>query len=651
MATSASSSPVQRFGVFEIDPRSRELRRKGHRVRLQDQPLEILLLLLERRGEVVTRDELKLKLWPADTFVESDDGINTAISKLREALGDSTDKPVYIETIPRRGYRFVGPIEMEPETAANPETCAAPPVHTPPQVSTTHTRWLGSIGSTAALVLIAAVIAGSWIVLRAHRERPGDKAALTSLAVLPFQNLSGDAAQDYFADAMTEELTSDLGKISSLRVISRTSAMHYKNTQKTMPQIAQELGVDGVIESSVVRSGDRIRITAQLIDARSDRHLWSESYERDLKDVLALQSEIAHTIAGQVRALITPDEHQRLRQPATVNPESYNAALLGTYFVRKHSKPSIDKAIEYFQDAIRIDPNNARAYAGLANAYFEREIWGGVGIGKSIGQIRAATSRALQLDNNLAEGHALLARIHFQFDWDWQGTESEYKRAIELNPNLPDTYRLYAYYLQAMSRHQEALAAAHHAVELDPVYPAAYADEGRTEYRARQYEKAVSSYQRALELDPDFVPALSRIVEAYEQMGKFDQALTAAKRFQGTGNTPHAGLFLLARIYARMGRRPEAIELVHRGENEKLPLNSLEPIGTYVALGDSDRALTILQTAVNDRSVLPFVFVDPLLDPLRSDVRFRAMILRVGIPDPSVPATAASADNLPQSSK
>ena len=642
MATSVSSRPVQRFGVFEVDPRSRELRRKGHRVRMQDQPLEILLLLLERKGEVVTRDELKLRLWPADTFVESDDGINTAISKLREVLGDSAEKPVYIETIPRRGYRFIGPVEVkpaEPESVGKAEPSAAPPIQTPPQKSTTRGRWLGWIGPVA---IIAALIAGSvWIVYRAHRGEPENKAALTSLAVLPFANLSGDPSQDYFADAMMEELTSDLGKISALRVISRTSAMHYKNTQKTMPEIAQELNVDGVIESSVARSGDHVRITAQLIDARSDRHLWSESYERDLKDVLALQSEIAHTIAGQVRAVITPAEHERLQQAAPINPESYNASLLGTYLARKHSRSSIDKSIEHFQDAIRIDPNNARAYAGLANAYFEREIWGGVGIGKSIDQIRAATTRALELDKDLAEGHALLARIHFQFDWDWQGTETEYKRAIGLNPNLADTYMLYAYYLQAMSRHQEALAAAHRAVELDPVYPAAYSDEGRIEYRARQYEKAVSSYQHALELEPDFVPALSRIVEAYELAGKFDQAFAAAERFQKTANTPDAGLFKLARVYALTGQRREALELVRRAE-DKNSTNYLEAIGTYAALGYSDRALGILQNAVNDRSVLPFVFVDPMLDPLRSDSRFKAIILRVGIPDPSNLAIPAS---------
>lgn len=626
MARSVSSRPVQRFDGFEVDPRSRELCRNGKRIRLQDQPLEVLLLLLEQKGEVVTREELKQRLWPADTFVDSDDGLNGAIRKLREALGDSAEKPIYIETIPRRGYRFTGTLEDQtPLDTVSVEMAAATTGSTEPGESSRRS-WL--MGTVVVLTALAAG-AGAWY-WRHTRPEP-----IRSIAVLPFANLSGDPSQEYFADAMTDEMTSDLAKIGALRVISRTSAMHYKGSSTTVPQIARELNVDGAIEGSVLRSGDRVRITVQLINARSDRHLWSESYDRDFRDVLTLQSEIAHTIAGQVRAVVTPAEHERLQQPAPINPEAYNFYLLGTYLTRKHSRSAIEKSIEHFQDAIRIDPNYAPAYAGLANAYFVREIWGGVGIGKSIGQIRTATAKALQLDESLPEGHALLARIHFQFDWDWQGTETEYKRAIELNPNLADTYRLYAYYLQAMSRHKEALAAAHRAVELDPVYAAAYSDEGRIEYRAREYEKAILSYQRALELEPDFIPALSRIVEAYEQAGKFDQALAVAKRLQQTANTPDAELFELAQIYARTGRRREALELVHRAEDKKLPLNSLEAIGTYVALGDSDRALAQLQNAIDDRSVLPFVFLDPMLDPLRSDPRFKTMILRVGIPMPS----------------
>lgn len=634
MATSAQSRPVLRFDNFEVYIHSGELRKNGRPIRLQEQPFQVLRALLEKPGEIFTREALTQKLWPADTFVDFDDGLNTAVKKLRDTLGDSSERPRYIETIPRRGYRFIGTIENEASHAESSEMGDAANPHSAGvehQANGTRHSWLW-VGSVA--ILVAAISISGLVFFRARSAALRNNAPIGSLAVLPFANLSGDPSQEYFADAMTDEMTSDLAKIGALRVISRTSAMHYKGTSPTVPHIARELNVDGVIEGSVLRSGNRVRITAQLIDARSDRHLWSESYERDLKDILSLQSELARTIAGQVRAVITPAEQVRLRSDS-VNPDAYNAYLLGAFFARKKSQSAIEKAIEYFQDAIRIDPNYARAYAGLANAYAEGEIWGGVGIGKSIDRIRAATLKALELNDELPEGHALLARIHFQYDWDWQGTETEYKRAIELNPNLADTYAYYAYYLQAMSRHGEALAAAHRAVELDPVSASAYSDEGRIEYRARQYEKAISSYQRALELDPSFIPALSRLVEAYEQEGKFDQALAATRRLQRTEDNPGAGMFKLAGIYARTGKRRQALELLRRAQDKKLPRNLQETVETYVSLGDSETALAILQEGIRDRSVLPFVFLDPTLDPLRSDPRFKAMILQVGIPTPS----------------
>jgi TolB-like protein/DNA-binding winged helix-turn-helix (wHTH) protein/Tfp pilus assembly protein PilF len=593
---------VLRFDNFEVHLLSGELRKKGRTLRLQEQPFQVLRVLVERPGEIVTREELKQQLWPADTFVDFDDGLNTAVKKLRDTLGDSAESPRYIETIPRRGYRFIGTIEDQAAQAKISGTGHAANAQSggvEHQAKGTHRKWLGVCA--VAIVVAAASISG-WRFFRGRSAAPGNSAPIDSLAVLPFANLSGDPSQEYFADAMTDEMTSDLAKIGALRVISRTSAMHYKGISETVPQIARELNVDGVIEGSVLRTGDRVRITVQLIDARLDRHLWSESYERALKDILTLQSELASTIAGQVRAVITPAEQVRL-QSDSVNPEAYNAYLLGTYFARKRSQPAIEKAIEYFQDAIRIDPNYARAYAGLANAYAEGEIWGGVGIGKSVGQIRAATLKALELNDELPEGHALLARIHFQYDWDWQATEKEYKRAIELNPNVADTYQYYAYYLQAMSRHGEALDAVHRAVELDPVSPSAYSDEGRIEYRARQYEKAISSYQRALELDPSFIPALSRIVDAYQQVEQFDEALAATTKFQQAANTPDAGLLKLAMIYARSGKRRQALELLRRAEDKKLPRNLLETVATYAALGDSESALTVLQS--HPRSIRP----------------------------------------------
>jgi TolB-like protein/DNA-binding winged helix-turn-helix (wHTH) protein/Tfp pilus assembly protein PilF len=633
LATNAPSRTVLRFDNFEVYLLSGQLRKNGRPIRLQEQPFQVLQALLERPGEIVTREQLKQKLWPADTFVDFDDGLNTAVKKLRDTLGDSSERPRYIETIPRRGYRFIGTIEDETPQVEIDGAGHAANAQSDGVTSEMNGRrqWLWVCA--VAIVLAATSISG-WMLSRARSAARGNNAPIASLAVMPFANLSGDPSQEYFADAMTDEMTSDLAKIGALRVISRTSAMHYKGTSPTVSQIARELNVDGIIEGSVLRAGDRVRITVQLIDARSDAHRWSESYERELKDILSLQGELARTIAGEVRAVVTPAEQVRL-QSDSVNPEAYNAYLLGAFFARRRSGPAIEKAIEHFQDAIRIDPNYARAYAGLANAYVEREIWGGVGVGKSIHEIRAATLKALELDDELPEGHALLARIHFQYDWDWQGTETEYKRAIELNPNLADTYDYYAFYLQAMSRHDEALAAVHRAVELDPVSPSAYSDQGRIEYRARQYEKAISSYQRSLELDDGFIPALSRIVELYQQTGKFDQALAAVKRLQQKENTPDSGLLQLAWIYARSGKRRQALELLRRAEDKKLPQNVRGVVDTYVALGDSENALARLQDGIKDRSILPFVFVDPMLDPLRSDPRFKAMIVRAGIPIPS----------------
>jgi TolB-like protein/DNA-binding winged helix-turn-helix (wHTH) protein/Tfp pilus assembly protein PilF len=632
MATSASSRPVQRFGGFEVDPRSRELRRKGKRVRMQDQPLEVLLLLLERSGEVVTRDELKDRLWPADTFVDSDDGLNGAIRKLREALGDSAEEPQYIETIPRRGYRFIGTVEAEaaqPESGIKQDTVNGPPQEPPSKVRSTRARWF----RLGAVVTVAAIVIGvlGWTAFNKHRVRNETTTAITSLVVLPFSNLSGDPSQEYFADAMTDEMTSDLAKIGALRVISRTSAMHYKGSPKTLPEIARELNVDGVIEGSVLRTGGRARITVQLISAPSDRHIWSESYERDLSDILKLQSEVSHAIADEVRVAITPAEERHLH-PESVNPAAYDDYLLGTYFSRQLTPPAIEKARAHFLSAIRTDPNFALAYAGLAKTFLEGEIWEGVGIGKSSAQVSAATLKALELDNSLAEGHALMGRIHFSYDWDWKGTEEEYKRSIELNPGLPEAHEFYAFFLQTVGRQEEAITEAHRAVELDPLAPSCLSDEGRILYRARQYDKAIADFKRALEIDPSFVPALSRIIDVYDQEGQFDEALRYTKQFKEQVHDRAAVLPYLALIYAHMGQRGKAIQVLQelevardaRGRDSRM-------IKIYVALGDRDRAITSLDRAIKDRSILPLAFLDPDMDPLRSDPRFIELRHRVDL--------------------
>jgi TolB-like protein/DNA-binding winged helix-turn-helix (wHTH) protein/Tfp pilus assembly protein PilF len=625
-----------RFDGFEVDLRSGEIWKNGFRIRLQDQPFQVLRVLLERRTQIVTRDELKRTLWPADTFVDFDDGLNTAVKKIREALGDSTEQPRYVETIPRRGYRFVGPIEpspfvqsFEPVAAGDAQRAlGAPSPRNPYWKSAVPWRYAG-VGVVALAVLLVGSEFSGW---RTHFLGHAAVPRIESLAVLPLVNLSRDPEQDYFADGMTETLIANLAQVKALKVISRTSVMHYKGTDKTLPQIARDLNVDAIIEGTVQRSGNRIRVTAQLIHGQTDVHLWAKSYERDTQDVLLMQSELARAIAGEIQVQLTPQERQHFETARIINPDAYNAYLLGNYHASKRNRAAITKAIEYFQEAIRIDPKYPEAYAGLANAYFEREIWGGVGIGKSADQIRGATLKALELDGELAEGHALLGRIHFQSDWDWQSTEAEYKRAIELNPNLAGSYVGYAYFLQAMGRHQEALAATHRAVALDPLSAPNLCDEGRILYRARQYQNAVARYQRALELDPGYLPALSRIADAYEQLGNYDEALAYAEKFQKGVSDRDTGLRPLARIYASMGKRREAEEVLKTIEKGGvLGGNEYGLAVIYSALGDRDRAIAELEKGVLARSLMPYVFVDPQLDRLRSDPRFQHLLRRANL--------------------
>jgi tetratricopeptide (TPR) repeat protein len=383
----------------------------------------------------------------------------------------------------------------------------------------------------------------------------------------------------------------------------------------------------------VQRSGNRVQVTAQLIRGQTDAPEWAKIYERDSRDVLVMQSELAQAIVSEIQVHLTPQERQHLASARTINPDAYNAYLLGNYHSSKRNPAAMTKGIEYFQEAIRVDPGYGEAYAGLANAYIERDIWGGLGIGKSADQVRAATLKALELDGQLAEAHALLGQIHFQYDWDWQGTEAEYKRAIELNPNLARSYVDYAYFLQAMRRHQEALAVVHRAVELDPLSAPNICDEGRILYRARQYQNAVARYQQALELDPSYLPALSRIAEAYEQLGNYDQALAYAGKFQNAVSDRGAGLRPLARIYASMGRRREAVETLRAIEkNGALGGNEYGLAVIYSALGDRNRAIAELEKGVQTRSLLAFVFVDPQLDSLQSDPRFSDLLQRAGLP-------------------
>jgi TolB-like protein/DNA-binding winged helix-turn-helix (wHTH) protein/Flp pilus assembly protein TadD len=501
------SRPTYRFGDFEFDPASGELHKDGQKVRLQEQPFQILTLLLTRPGEVVTRDEVRRVLWPDDTFVDFDVGLNSAVKRLRDALGDSAENPRFVETLPRRGYRFIAPLEAPPPMAA--PTIEGPTV-TPPAVTPAGFRirsWTGAAAMGTVALLAALTVSGLWP--RLHSRAVSVSTPIKSLAVLPFENLGGDAEQDYFADGMTDSLITSLAQVHALRVISRTSVMQYRRANKALPRIAEELDVDAVVEGTVSRAGDRVRITAQLIQATTDRHLWAQSYEREMRDVLSLQREVAAAIAQAVEVKLRPEEQRRLtRASAAVQPEAYEAYLKGRFYWSKRSPETSLKAVGYFQQAIERDPAYAPAYSGLSDTYRAFDVQGLAPPRECMPKAEDAARKALALDDTLAEAHASLAGVLYRYDWDWDGAEREFRLSLELEPNYAEGHRAYAVYLMTVRRHEEALAEARRARELSPLSLVINTELGLALVRLGRYDEAIEQLQKTLEIDPKFARAV-----------------------------------------------------------------------------------------------------------------------------------------------
>ena len=618
------------FGAYEFNPDSRELRKAGMRVRLEGQPLAILLLLLDRPGELVTREELQKKLWPGGTFVDFEHSLNAAVKRLRAVLNDSADQPRYIETLARRGYRFVAPVS---ESAAEPESgesMLVPGESASPVRIGFRVRRLWFFAA-AALCIVGVTLWG-W---RQSRNRPPTPAVsiVRSLAVLPLENLSGDPSQEYFADGMTEELIGRLSMIHDLRVISRTSAMHFKNTQLSVSQIAKTLGVDAIIEGSVMREGNRIRVHVQLIRGATDEHLWSQTYDRELRGVLALQSEVAQSIAEKVEASVTKDEHSRLVASRPVAPEVYESFLKGA-FTDDYSRAGVERSIAYFEDAIKRDPSFAPAYVGLANAYDQ---FGTAGIGgappnevrpKVINAIR----KALELDPELPVAHDLQAGI-YQEQWQWNDAEFEYRRALQLNPNDSSAHLGFAGWLLCQGRTEEALQLARRARELDP-FGVTGSTMGWMLFQSRRFDEAVRELRSDLAVHPNDASsywflgfALIANDQAGQSIGVLEKALVLSERSPGV-------IGVLVRAYAHAGQRSKALRLL--GELERRQKKGYVPaaafVNAYLGLGDNERALVWLQKAYDEHSaILQFAKVHPFLDPLRSDPRFQFLLHRVGL--------------------
>src|SRR6202795_257336 len=633
------STSVVRFGTYEVSFQSGEVRKAGLRIRVQQQPMKLLETLLERPGEVVAREELRRRIWPNESFGDFDQALNIAIAKLRSALGDSAENQRFIETLPKRGYRFIADVSVldadarpkRPEPVAE-DLPATEPEHTPQgavlPVTPNRRLWLTRGGIVALALVLSLSILSVWL----FRSRSSAPAGIRSLAVLPLENLSGDASQNYFADGMTDELITDLAQISALRVISRTSVMAYKGARKPLPQIARELNVDAVVEGTVLRSGDEVRITAQLIEASTDKHLWSQSYEGELRDTLALQNKVASAIADQIRISLTPQEQAALKNVRVVNPEAYESYLKGRYFWNKRTADGLKVALAYFNQAIEEDPKYPQAYSGLADTYALLGDWqySVIPPREAFPRAKAAAIKALELDSALGEAHNSLAFVLDGFDWDFDAASKEFHRAIELNPGYATAHHWYAWHLSLLGRFDEAIAEMKMAQNLDPLSLIINADLAELLILADSYDESIRQSRKTIEMDPNFAVAHNQLAQAYLQKHMYDEAVAELKRaVQLSGDSPTC-IANLARAYVASGKRSEALELLSDLKKRSNPAysNAPEIAIIYVSLGDTDQAMIWLEKGYDER-FNPGVLLRPGFDPLRTDSRFQNLLHRV----------------------
>ena len=643
-----SSVRSVRFGVFEVDLRAGELRKNGIRIRLQGQPYLLLTALLKQHGEVVTREELRGSLWSQDTFVDFDHSLGTAVNKLREVLRDSAANPRFIETLPRRGYRFIAPVVIVGESEDTSVVGETPPYKREPATGDlleardrdqidplratavgVRPRWLlyWKMSGFALLLLSASLVA--LILLRSRPSPP-----IRSVAVLPLENLSGDASQDYFSEGMTDELITELGQIRDLRVISRTSAMTYKGTHRTLPQIAQELNVDAVVEGAVLRSGSRVRITAQLIMAVADRQLWAKSYEGELRDTLTLQSQVARAIAEEIRMKLTPHEQAALNNVNWVNPEAYEAYLKGRYFWNKRTADGLSKAIDYFNEAIKRKSDYAPAYAGLADSYALAGDWkyGLLAPREAYPKAKAAATKAIALDGTLGEAHISLAFCLNNFDWDWESAGREFTRGIELSPGYAIGYEWYGWHLAALGRHDEAVAEVGKAASLDPLSPSIGADLAEELLVADRFDEAIKQSRKTMMLDPFFAPVHYVLGQALVQKHSYHEAIAELQKAIEFSPGSTAFKANLAYAYAVSGMRDEAEKILNDLKNRSPQAfsNAPEIAMVYVGLDEKDQAMAWLEKAYAER-FSPWVLMRPCFNPLRSDPRFQDLRHRMGL--------------------
>jgi TolB-like protein/DNA-binding winged helix-turn-helix (wHTH) protein/Flp pilus assembly protein TadD len=630
MSSTAPAVQLLRFDKFELDVSAGELRKQGVKVRLQGQPLQVLEILLRRAGELVTREEIRTQIWKADTFVDFDHSLHNSIARLREVLGDSAEHPRYIETLPRRGYRFIRRVEdsplPQPAVVTSDNANQAVAVATPPKRKTSFMIVI------CTFFMLGLATWAVWLHVYGKASVP----VIGSIAVLPLENFSGDPSQEYFVDGMTDELITDLAQIGALHVVSRTSVMRYKGTKKSLPEIARELNVDGIIEGSVTRSGQHVRITAQLLHGPSDKHLWAETYDRDLGDVLKLQSEVAQTIAQQVSVELTPQQQAQLRSARPVNPEAYDAYVRGRYYFT-NDFTKLDKlklAKSYFEQSIRKDPNFALAYTGLADSYVYLAFYGGMPPEAAYKSAAEALHHALQLDDSIGEAYDTLGSLSWRFEWNLTAAERNFERSIALAPSYSCAHEDHAIYLAFTGRRAEALTELAKSKQLDPGPGSTMVASG-VYYQLRDYDDLLQASRQGAVSNPNEWIEHYELGVGYEGTGKPLEAISEYQKAIELSDGNLDATAALAHAFAVIGRRTEAKKIL-RDLEQKSQSEYVSPylIATvYAGLGDKNNAFGFLEKAYAEKSldISWFLKADLRIDNLRSDPRFETLLRRVGL--------------------
>jgi TolB-like protein/DNA-binding winged helix-turn-helix (wHTH) protein/cytochrome c-type biogenesis protein CcmH/NrfG len=631
----STQSPARyEFGPFVLDPGRRLLFRDGEPVPLAPRVFETLLVLVTERDRVLTKDELLTRIW-GDTVVE-EGGLARNISILRKTLGERPDDHQYVVTVPARGYRFVAQVRERREDLPLPQAAG---MSEPAALDTKprHRAWLARWRVAAAAAFVVALAAALVRPLLVADAR----APMTALAVLPLENLSGDPGQEYFADGVTDALIGTIGRIRTLRVVSRTSVMRFKGARSSVGDIARALDVDAILEGSIRRTGNRVQISLQLVHASSDTQLWTRDYERRLTDVLTLQNEVARAVAQEIQVRLTAEEKARLASDRIVDPDAYLEYLLGQHYLWRPNEDDLALAVAHFERATQLDPDYAPAYAGLSHAWWWRGIWGTPTSKQVKASARAAAERALALDPGVAEAHVSAGRLKFNYDWDWKGAERDFGRALEIDPNNLDAHFFHGMLFMALGRFDESIAHMRRAAELDPLSATVQSALGRILYRARRFEEAIPHLNQAIALEPEGRGAHERLADVYEALGRYDEALAMLDK-AGEAHQPQAraaGTARRARLFALMGKRAEAKRLLDDPSMSNSAL--IKVAAAYAALGDADEAFRRLFKLAEEGDSLNYVKTDPTLDGLHDDPRWPQLLRRMNLPLDSEHAPAA----------